>query len=750
MEEDLVELDEEDEQDMLGGTALASNARAAPLSREEARAAMLRAKEAGSDRATAEGANAAEGDPRGELVVSELVMEENDEAVPRFAFSGQFIEPTDAPEPQPAKPSVEPSLEWVHGYRGWDCRGNVCHVLGGSAVAYPAAGVVVVHDGTAQSFFRGHTDDVLSMAVHPDGRTVASGQIGKRAKVLVWDAETKEVVTVLEGTASRAARHVAFSGDGAVVAVAGEDDNHTVALYRWRESAKPFAVAQAGRDPVNGIALSDDGSSLLTVGKRIAMVHSGVDKSSSSGGKRSKSAPVMASKKVLMSGKGKIQTFWAAAFDSAGRGFIGTHSGRVYELAPGGRAVVRSNKVHTGPVSAVRVQRSSDGSDVMTTTSKDGSVRVHRLTKSKGLGEEIGVVTNDAESGSMQCTRGASVSPDLSSVAYGTRGGRVVLAPLDGSSAGTVLTTSHHSDELWGVAVSPDSSMVATAGDDFTVRVWSVAEHREVASADVGIMARAVAFSHDGSLLAIGCGGRVGRLRTGTHGKDDGTVVVLSFPGLAEVARVRPSRQWIGDVAFSPDDSSLAVASHDNMLYLLDAADGFRTRGTGRGASSFLTRVDFTADGAACRATTGAHELLFYDGVTAARLPGGAGDFKDAKWHTVRCALNWHVQGVWPSYADGTDINGVAVDPDQGIIASGDDFGRVRLYRFPCIENDMWESIDLLGHCSHVTSVCFAARDEADGALRLFSAGGNDKSLMQWKLAPVEDAVAGMTDLGAL
>lgn len=37
-----------------------------------------------------------------------------------------------------------------------------------------------------QRFFLGHNNDVSALAIHPDGETVASGQIGRDAKIIVW------------------------------------------------------------------------------------------------------------------------------------------------------------------------------------------------------------------------------------------------------------------------------------------------------------------------------------------------------------------------------------------------------------------------------------------------------------------------------------------------------------------------------------------------------------------------------------
>ena len=39
--------------------------------------------------------------------------------------------------------------------------------------------------------------------------------------------------------------------------------------------------------------------------------------------------------------------------------------------------------------------------------------------------------------------------------------------------------------------------------------------------------------------------------------------------------------------------------------------------------------------------------------------------------------------GIWPSGADGTDINGCAINKDKTLVASADDFGKVNLYSYP-------------------------------------------------------------------
>lgn len=79
---------------------------------------------------------------------------------------------------------------------------------------------------------------------------------------------------------------------------------------------------------------------------------------------------------------------------------------------------------------------------------------------------------------------------------------------------------------------------------------------------------------------------------------------------------------------------------------------------------------------------------------------------------------------------DGTDINDVCRSQSEpGVLASADDFGRVRLFTWP-VAKDAADAVVLKGHSSHVTRVRFSRDD-----LRLFSAGGNDQCVFQWRKA---------------
>ena len=127
-------------------------------------------------------------------------------------------------------------------------------------------------------------------------------------------------------------------------------------------------------------------------------------------------------------------------------------------------------------------------------------------------------------------------------------------------------------------------------------------------------------FSPRGAKIVVGLGGRLGaKSATGEH---DGTILLLNAETLVEEARVTDSKKWISDVKFSPDGSTIAVASHDSHIYLYDvekcggAAWGLTLRATCVGHSSAVLHVDFSRDGASIQSNSSGYELLYWDADT--------------------------------------------------------------------------------------------------------------------------------------
>ena len=48
------------------------------------------------------------------------------------------------------------------------------------------------------------------------------------------------------------------------------------------------------------------------------------------------------------------------------------------------------------------------------------------------------------------------------------------------------------------------------------------------------------------------------------------------------------------------------------------------------------------------------------------------------------------MEGVWPPYTDVTDVNAACVSSDGQVVATGDDFGYVKMFKYPSYVSMTW------------------------------------------------------------
>lgn len=102
--------------------------------------------------------------------------------------------------------------------------------------------------------------------------------------------------------------------------------------------------------------------------------------------------------------------------------------------------------------------------------------------------------------------------------------------------------------------------LIATAGRDGTVRLWSAEDAHELSSYSVGGQGRSVAFNADSSLLAAG--------------DSEGVVHVWSVDTDEEVHRLTGHTGTVESVTFSPDGSLLVSAGGDGTVRVWDVTSG--------------------------------------------------------------------------------------------------------------------------------------------------------------------------------
>jgi len=88
-------------------------------------------------------------------------------------------------------PNAKLELEFVHGYRCHDTLNNLRYTKNGNFVYHTVAvGIVYNKEDHSQLIFNEHFDDITSLALHPNKKYVATGEIGPYPLISVLGTET--------------------------------------------------------------------------------------------------------------------------------------------------------------------------------------------------------------------------------------------------------------------------------------------------------------------------------------------------------------------------------------------------------------------------------------------------------------------------------------------------------------------------------------------------------------------------------
>ncbi|ETW03494.1 hypothetical protein, variant [Aphanomyces invadans] len=627
-------------------------------------------------------------------------------------WEGAIVAPSKVTPLDPSAPVLSLSLHWIYGYNAQDtyARNNVRYTKGGEIV-YTAASVGVVLNAKAntQRHLLAHTDDVLSIALHPSKGLAATGETGKTPKLIVWDVTTVKPLVTLRGYHSRGIIQLAFSTIGNELATLGADDDHSVGVYTTRDmwhTAELTWFAKGNKAiPLHVLWHPTDAMQFCCLGVKFIEFW---DKQKCTKG--------------IFGKKGKLQPLLCAAWVPLGTVMtlvVGTSDGALYLFQ---RPELRSTieNAHTASVQTMYVLDKT-----LVTGGKDGQIKLWVAEKSS----LTCLTTFDCNS--LLGTAGVvlqslCLSPDGSTILLGTQTSEIYELSVKEKSMSMALMCGHSVDELWGLATHPTKQEAVTVGDDKWLRVWDLTTTRVLRSVKLECMARAVAYSPDGKLIAVGLGGQVpGKDKANKHPKCGG-VVVLVASDLSKAFERNDTKKWIADVKFSPNGSTLAIASHDSSVVLYDMTKQCAKKHAFKKHSSFVSHLDFSADGSYLQSISGAYELLYCDVKTGKQVTS-ASAFKDEQWATWTCILGWPVQGIWQPESDGSDINAVDRSHSGSLLATADDFGKVKVFRYPCVKKYAG-FLDFLGHSSHVTNIRWSAADQF-----LLSTGGQDRCLFQWK-----------------
>ncbi|NXY84393.1 EMAL1 protein, partial [Alcedo cyanopectus] len=598
-------------------------------------------------------------------------------------------------------PAKRLKLEWVYGYRGRDCRSNLYLLPTGETVYFIASVVVLFNvEEQLQRHYTGHNDDVKCLAVHPDRITIATGQVAGTSKdgkqlpphVRVWDSVTLNTLHVIGmGFFDRAVTCIAFSKSNGGSSLCSVDDSndHVLSVWDWQKEEKLADVKCSNEAVFAADFHPTDTNIIVTCGKSHLYFWTLEGNS-------------LIKKQGLFEKQEKPKFVLCVTFSENGDTITGDSSGNILVWGKGTNRISHTVQgAHEGGIFALCMLRdgtlvSGGGKDRKLISWNGNYQKLHKTE----IPEQFGPIRTVAEG-----------KGDV--VLIGTTRNFVLQGTLSGDF---FPITQGHTDELWGLAVHSSKPQFFTCGHDKHITLWDATSHRPIWNKIIEDPAQSSGFHPSASVVAVGT--LTGRWFVfDTETKD---LVTVHTDGNEQLSVMR----------FSPDGNFLAIGSHDNCIYIYGVSENGRkyTRiGKCSGHSSFITHLDWSVNSQYLVSNSGDYEILYWI-PSACKQVVSVETTRDIEWATYTCTLGFHVFGVWPEGSDGTDINAVCRSHGRKLLSTGDDFGKVHLFSYPCSQFRAPSHV-YGGHSSHVTNVDFLCEDT-----HLISTGGKDTSIMQWRV----------------
>ena len=440
-------------------------------------------------------------------------------------------------------------LDFIYGYNTNNCRSLAKYSFDGSILYHQAnVGIKYNRVTNTQQFHLDHEETIVSFAISPCRRNVATGSLGESTKLYIWDSVSTDTTSVIKLGHKASMLHLAFSLDSELIACGYGGLSPSVRVYRWKDSFLKFHFSINLKNIVDIVFFPNNGDYKLFVLGRF----------------RAFTVTFGANPYQILIKDGnqkKKQTFLSCTIlnEQGGLPVVGTSTGNllVYEDTH----ILTRCKGHDGPVNCLVTCK--DGRFI--SGGNDGKINIWNFVDSMIVSEKALDMCDILSPGLSIKISTLDISDDQSTILVGTEKNELFeVSYSDGSvfHNGPIINY-HDGGCCHGVAFHP-SKKIATAGND-GVRIWSCVNFKEVSFTNVDAKCTCLCYSNDGRYLAVG----IDPNNVARH-KKLASFLIFQSDTMKKCFEGRDFLKTTQIIKYSPDDKTLGIVYIDSNVVLYE------------------------------------------------------------------------------------------------------------------------------------------------------------------------------------